>query len=637
MEAGSPKISRLLGRFTRGVSCILFLVYGLLLGSSNLLAQGSLPDQVPVCILDLSTDSQEYVAPGPPVKIQIFLQVASTATIQNAKLVIQIHQQDGTSLSIQSQPTINLEGGFQLQGTIYSLDISQDVFSVVGSYQVQGQLQDSQGAVLCEGTTGFTVRSLWGQKLKTKTLIVTSPRQEFTEPFVVKLATWLEAYYETSVRVIHQEGLFQEYRAGMYRDYDVIIYYGLDPGQAPPQAFIKDVLTGDQITKKKVVWVGYQFDKVQVQAQQALGFTAGSTIGSKVRPMTYLYSKTQYTLQNDLLMPAQVTDPQLARVRAVVTAGNQSVPLIVSSKGKAKSEDGEYFYFVGFHPTAFLSPFGAHLVFLDILNEVYGIDRGRTALVRLEDINAQTNPDDLLSITGYLASAQAPFTLALTPVYADAGGVRSQLSTNSDFRLMVKKALLNGGEISVHGLTHQHGSQSTDGGDEFWDPTQNAPIGDADYAKGRVLEALTEISLAGLAQFVVAWTTPHYAAGDAAYTVFERYFSVLYEDPTRWGLDLDLVPFVAESHDNLYVNTDLGFVQGATSDVDIQRILSQARLLAGLQYGALASFYYHPFLGVDRLKQLVEGLQAQGWTFLNLSSYLNHLGLMPKAFIKQQS
>ncbi len=626
----------MLGRFTRWISCVLFLAYGLLLGSSNLLAQGLLPDQVPICILDLSTDSQEYVAPGPPVKIQIFLQVASNTTIQNAKLVIQINQLDGTSLNVESQPTINLESGFQLQGTIYSLDISQDVFSVVGSYQVHGQLLDSQGAVLCEGTTGFAVRSLWGQKQKTKTLIVTSPRREFTEPFVVKLATWLEAYYETSVRVIHQQGLFQEYRAGMYRDYDVIIYYGLDPGQPPPQAFINDVFTGDGISKKKVVWIGYQFDKVQSLAQQALGFTFGRTISSKPRDLIYPYSNTHYDLENDVLMLAQVTDPDLARARAVVAEGAQPLPLIVSSKQKAKPEDGEYFYFVGFHPTAFLTPFGAYLVFLDLLNEVYGINRGRVALLRLEDINAQTKPDDLLGVTGYLGSAQVPFTLALIPVYADAGGVRSQLSTDSDFRLMVKKALLNGGEISIHGLTHQHGSQSTPG-DEFWDPTANVPIGDADYAKQHVLEALTEVSLAGLAQFVVSWTTPHYAASDGAYAVFERYFSVIYEDPIRWGLDLKLVPYVTELHDNLYVNTNLGYVQGDSSDADIQRTLTQARLLAGLQYGALASFYYHPFLGVDRLKQLVEGLKAQGWTFLNLSTYLSRLGITPKAFIKPQS
>jgi hypothetical protein len=636
MEVGSPKISGLLRRFQSRVICILFLLSGLLLGSSNLLAQGPLPDQVPICALDLSTDSQEYIAPGPPIHIQMFLQVASSATIQNAKLVIEIDQQDGINLSLQSQPTVNLEGGFQLQGTIYSLDISQDVFSVVGPYQVHAQLQDAQGTLLCEGTTGFTVRSLWGQTTKTKTLIVTSPRQEFTEPFVVKLATWLSAYYETNVRVIHQQGLFQEYRAGMYKNYDVIIYYGLDPNQPPSQGFVNDVFNGDGVSKKKIVWIGYQFDRVQSQAQQALGFTFTRTIASKPRDLIYPYSNTHYDLENDTLMLAQVTNPDLARARAVITEGNQPEPIIVSSKRVNQSEGSDYFYFFGFHPTAFVTPFGAYLVFLDLMNEVYGINRARVALLRLEDVNAQTKSDDLLGVTGYLGSVQAAFTLALIPEYADSGGVRSRLSTDSDFRLMVKKSLLNGGEISIHGLTHQyHGSTPEDY--EFWDPDRNAPVGDANYAKSRVLEALTEVSLAGLAQAVVSWTTPHYAASDAAYEVFEHYFSVLYEDPNRWGLDLKLVPFVTELHDNLYVNTDLGFVQGDNSDADIQRILTQARLLAGLQYGALASFYYHPFLGVDRIRQLVAGLKAQGWTFLNLSSYLNRLGLAPKAFIKPQS
>lgn len=598
---------------------------------------GSLPLQgeIPICALDVFTDSQEYVAPGPPVRIQLFLQVAEAAVIQNAKLIIQIDQQDGTSLSVQSQPTVNLEGGFQWQGNIYTLDISQDVFGVVGAYQVYARLQGAGGAILCEGTTGFTVRSLWGQNPRTKTLIVTSPRQEYTEPFVVKLATWLEAYYQTTVRVIHQQGLFQEYRAGMYRDYDVILYYGLDPAQSPPQSFLYDVLRGEGITKKKVIWIGYQFDRVKSEAQQALGLTFDRAISSQPRELTYLYSNIQYTLQNDTVLLAQITDPQLARSHAVITEAGQPTSIIASSKHADHVDDGEYFYFVGFHPTAFLSPFGAHLVFLDILNEVYGMDRGRIALVRLEDIHARTKREDVRQVTDYLGNAQVPFSVAVIPVFADAGGVRARLSTDSDFRLMVKQALLKGGEVVVHGLTHQNqGETAIDF--EFWDPQRGVPIGDADYARRRVIEALTEISLAGLAQSVVAWETPHYAAGDEAYQMFEQFFTVIYEDPARWGLNLEIVPYVTELRDNLYVPTDLDFVRSESEAEDIQRILAEARLLAGLKYGALASFFYHPVLGVDGLGQIIEGLKAQGWSFMNLSSYLSRLGLTPKAFLKQQ-
>ncbi len=589
----------------------------------------------PLCALDVFTDSQEYVAPGPPVKIQMFLQVAETVAIQNAKLIVQIDQQDGTNLSVQSQPTINLEGSFQWQGVIYTLDISQDIFGVTGSYRVYAQLQGPDGTILCEGTTGFVVRSLWGQNPRTKTLLVTSPRQEFTEPFVVKLATWLEAYYQTTVRVIHQQGLFQEYRADMYQGYDVILYYGLDPNQSPPQSFIDDVFHGEGITKKKVVWIGYQLERAQTEAEQAVGVALDRTIPSQLRELIYLYSDTAYTLQNNALMLAKISNPQLARARAVITEDGQPVPLVVSAKHADHPDDGEYFYFVGFHPTAFLSPFGAHLVFLDVLNEVYGIDRGQIALIRLEDIHAKTQRSDLLSVVGYLGDAQVPFSLAVIPVFADAGGVRARLSTDSDFRLMVKQALLKGGEVVVHGLTHQNrGETAVDF--EFWDPQRGMPIGDAEYARRRVLEALTEISLAGLAQSVVAWETPHYAAGDEAYQVFEQFFAVIYEDPTRWGLDLEIVPFVVELKNNLYVPTDLGFVQAESADEDIQRILARARLLAGLKYGALASFFYHPVLGVDRLGQLIEGLKGQGWSFMNLSAYLSRLGLAPKTFIKQQ-
>jgi hypothetical protein len=34
----------------------------------------------------------------------------------------------------------------------------------------------------------------------------------------------------------------------------------------------------------------------------------------------------------------------------------------------------------------------------------------------------------------------------------------------------------------------------------------------------------------------------------------------------------------------------------------------------------MASFFYHPYLGTDYLKQLVTGIKAQGYTFVTADS-----------------
>jgi len=277
---------------------------------------------------------------------------------------------------------------------------------------------------------------------------------------------------------------------------------------------------------------------------------------------------------------------------------------------------------VGFHPTSYLAPFGAHLVFCDILNEVYGISRERVALVRLEDIHAFTDPKKLLSITGFLLSEEVPFTLALIPIYVSKDGTKTLLSYNSDFRVKVKNALLDGGEFVLHGATHQYdGETAVDF--EFWDEKSGTPIDGAEYAEQRVADGLIEIEFSELRPHLVGWETPHYAASEEAYAVFEEYFKLLYEDP-HWGFDLNLLPYPVETEDPLYVPTNLSYVRSDFQHEDINRILELARLLSGLPHGAVASFFYHPFLGVENIGTIIGGLKEQGWTFKPVSYFLRN-------------
>ena len=186
---------------------------------------------------------------------------------------------------------------------------------------------------------------------------------------------------------------------------------------------------------------------------------------------------------------------------------------------------------------------------------------------------------------------------------------------------MIKNALLDGGEIVLHGATHQFdGITSLDF--EFWDERTNAPVGDAAYAEQRIAEARMEIEFSGLGSSLIGWETPHYKAGDEAYAAFEEHFGLMYEDP-HWGHDLKLIPYAAELAHTLYVPTPLFYVKEASIDANVDRILEEARLLAGLRHGALASFFYHPSLGLDALQRIVDGLKWQGWTFEAVSSLLD--------------
>jgi len=273
---------------------------------------------------------------------------------------------------------------------------------------------------------------------------------------------------------------------------------------------------------------------------------------------------------------------------------------------------------VGFHPTAYLTSFGAHLVFLDVLSEAYGIEHPKAALVRLEDIHAYTDQADLLATTAYLNEEGVPFSLALIPIYSDGQGKEIRLSQSREFRTMVKRALLKGGELVLHGASHQYdGETAIDY--EFWDEDRMAPIGGTEYAEERVALGMHELEVSGLKPYLVAWETPHYSASAEAYAVFESHFPMIYEDP-HWGFNLRRLPYVVETESSLYVPTNLGYVRANSIKADVERILYQASLLAGLQHGALASFFYHPGLGVEVLKEIIAGLKSQGWSFQAVSS-----------------
>ena len=572
-----------------------------------------------MCVMDVSTARPTY-SPDESVQLSLWIKVNSNPAlpeIENARLEVKLRQRFGSFVTLTQRSGISLPKGTEWSETLFTLFGTGEPFRNLGEYQVQATLLAPDGEVYCEAYTAFRIKSVFGQDPSTRTLIVTSRRTSVTEPFVSKLVVWLEAAYQTEVHVLYQEGIFQSYQSGLYEGYDVLIYYATDYDQPPPAQLIEDLFEGEGITKRKVVWIGYHLDKIrEYLPQYGLKYGALST-GNEPTQLLYLDSGVSYDLQNPDRVSLEVVDYGLARARAAL--GSETI--IASAQQIDHPEDGECFYAVGFHPTAHLVPFGAHLVFCDLLSELYGINRGKTALLRLEDVNAFSDPDRLLAITRFLNEEGVPFTLALIPIYVDEQKRKTRLSQDLDFRIMVKSALLDGGEFVLHGDTHQFDGV-TPQDYEFWDERINAPIGDAAYVEQRIADARMEIEFSGLGSSLVGWETPHYAAGEETYAAFERDFSLMYEDP-HWGYDLRFIPYAVELAHTLYVPTNLGYVSGASFDADMGRIIEEARLLGGLQYGALASFYFHPSLGPEGLQRIVEGLKAQGWTFEPVSSLLD--------------
>jgi uncharacterized protein YdaL len=187
----------------------------------------------------------------------------------------------------------------------------------------------------------------------------------------------------------------------------------------------------------------------------------------------------------------------------------------------------------------------------------------------------------------------------------------------------------NGATIVMHGVTHQYkGVTASDF--EFWDASTNKPI------KQQTAEQISQKLEMGIQEFMknglypLIWETPHYTASMLLYQTVSKYFSSAMEQ--RLAIeDYDYsqyVPYVIKNDlygQRLYPE-DLGYVplspDKVISETYVQGILKGAKAMLAVRDG-YASNFFHSFLDLDLLKELVDGIQKLGYTYVDLSEQTN--------------
>jgi uncharacterized protein YdaL len=296
------------------------------------------------------------------------------------------------------------------------------------------------------------------------------------------------------------------------------------------------------------------------------------------------------------------------------------------------------------------------------------------ALVRLEDLDAGDNPNDLINAANYLFAQGVPFSMSVIPQYVDPQGIdsgtgvptyESLKQAPAAFLAAVKYALTKGGTLVDHGYTHQY---SVGGGPvgstyvpgtavnnpyngisaddaEFFLASVNAgntvvwngPIpGDSTaWALARVNAALAEFAAVGLPAPAM-WDTPHYFATDVDYRAIatkipSRYERSLYFKGTLSGASPNyneligqFFPYkVKDIYGTTVIPEDLGDYEPVAENNNPPRL--PAQLIANAQANlavrdGVASFFYHPYYGTTPLSQIVTGIKALGYTFVPAGS-----------------
>ncbi len=422
------------------------------------------------------------------------------------------------------------------------------------------------------------------------------------------------------------------YRTGQLRSFDITFFVGFTKVYAPPRAVLEDAYSGSGPR----VWINTglvpfarAFDLPARFGFAVEGFDTTSGFDS-VQEAGFKFTKGD---PNSNVL--RVTDPARCTVLATATASRtgRTIPYVVRS--------GD-FWLVADSPFAYATEDDRYLYFADLLHDILGQNHppSHSALIRIEDTNPFSDPVSLREIADLLSARNVPFLVGVIPFYVDpASQTRVAMSDKPDYVDALRYMMGHGGTVVMHGTTHQYkGETATDY--EFWDASGNRvlPMDSREYVTRKLRDGITECLKNGI--YPLVWETPHDAASELDYAVIAEHFSTAMEQ--RLVIDnLDysqFFPFVIERDmygQRIYPD-NLGYVpldpDPAKAQQAVDHILAAARLTLAVRDGIAAAFF-HPFVKLEYLTQIVDGIRSLGYTFLDVRDFTNTVTLEDRAVV----
>ncbi len=441
----------------------------------------------------------------------------------------------------------------------------------------------------------------------------------------------------------------ENYQARDLAGHRLVFYLGTEFDNALPEAFLEDV----RATTKTVCWMKYNLWQLQgdtnslpafeakygfrFQFMDAGGFTNVAYKGETFSRHPDEIELGRTTIVNDALASAPATASRREGSNVV-----EVIPYVVR---------GSNLWYVGDVPFTYISEEDRYLAFADLLHDIVGIDHpeNHRAIIRLEDVDPVYPTELLRAAADYLHSQRIPFAMAVVPVYADPLGYyndgqpeRVEMARAPHFVEALRYMIGRGGQLVMHGYTHQYDDAlnpftGVTGDDyEFFRVTYDAqtnlvdfmplPEDSRQWAQGRIRAGLHQFEQARLTP--VAWETPHYGASALDYLVFAETFPLtiqraLYFDAAGHVAG-QFFPYVIERdvYGQKIMPENLGNVdpeQWSLYPPRLPQDLIRAARKNRVVRDGWASGFFHPYLDLTYLMEVVEGVKALGYTYVPLS------------------
>jgi uncharacterized protein YdaL len=427
-----------------------------------------------------------------------------------------------------------------------------------------------------------------------------------------------------------------DYKSGESNKFDYLFFIGFSNDCRPTDKFLDDAYN----FKGTLVWIGNgiiamnerhnlqdRYGFVPVRLDSTTGYDAVVTTGRDFR----------FTKGDQYLTIVSIAQRDKVDIMAnAVAPGHIVSPYAIHS---------DSLYLFGDSPFSYMGPTDRYLFFAEKLHDILHQEHAEfhPALIRIEDVHPLEDPDNIRKITDLLYSEGVPFLIAVVPYYIDpANNIRVSLSDRPDMVDALRYAEAHGATIVMHGDTHQyHGVTASDF--EFWDEAGNRPIRDdnAAYVQQKLENGIEELMRNGV--YPLAWETPHYGASEVDYAAISKVFSTAVEQRIVLN-DLDYSQFFPyQINKDMYgqkiIPENLGYVPLGTSKEEeqaVQDILAAAKANLYVRDG-YATAFIHPFMPLNLLKEIVDGVRDLGYTYIDLKDSSNLVKLPDRAIVSGQA
>lgn len=416
----------------------------------------------------------------------------------------------------------------------------------------------------------------------------------------------LSHFVLTKIDILH----LSRYKPGLSTRYPYLMVLS-DEGSSQ---FTPDLLKDLAAREQPIVWLNMNLEKLLEMEGKDYGIEYVDMV--KRENWKIDFKGHSFPKEDPWINVIQINAPAQVRVHAYATEKSGTrYPYFVQS--------GNLWY-VADSPYSYAAEGGRFLILAELLHNILHQDHPRLhrALVRIEDVNALSKPEEIIGIADLLYKEKVPFQISVVPIYRSPD-TRSDIYL-SDVQPMVKAlqyAVSRGASIIMHGVTHQHRGSSTDDF-EFWDSISGKPLKNfsEQWVRRKLRTGIGELLKCQL--LPLAWETPHYTASKKHYRVFSGYFDTFYERMMVEDFpgSQQIIPYIIKSRDFpiTLIPENLGYLPYTNPDTNT--IIKQARRLQVVRDG-IASFYFHPFVPKTHLEVIIQKMKAMGWEFGSLLDF----------------